>query len=157
MVRGWVFRGSVLKRRNYVCQALIESKIIAKNKNQKEIKFEKKIGSLTRSFHGSCDFKQFRRGRPKIGMGRVATRKNILIISYTKSCLKNRVHAASFFCQFHYFFKSLYAWVFQTFLIIQKYVHGMFFLRDLYLVLIRAERKQKPQTMKTLMVFSYSP
>ena len=73
MVRGRVFRGSVLKRRNYVCQALIESKIIAKNKNQKEIK----IGSLTRSFHGSCDFKQFRRGRPKIGMGRVATRKNI--------------------------------------------------------------------------------
>lgn len=66
-----------MKGRNYVCQALIESKIIAKNKNQKEIKFEKKIGSLTKSFHGSCDFKQFRRGKPMIGMGGVAMRKNI--------------------------------------------------------------------------------
>ena len=77
-----------MKRRNYVCQALIESKIIAKNKNQKEIKFEKKIGSLTRSFHGSCDFKQFRRGRPKIGMGRVATRKNIFDNKLYKVLLK---------------------------------------------------------------------
>lgn len=42
-------------------------------------------------------------------------------------------------------------------IIFQDYVHGMFFLRDLYLVLIRAERKQKLQTMKILMVFSYSP
>ena len=157
MVRGWVFRGSVLKRRNYVCQALIESKIIAKNKNQKEIKFEKKLDHLPGPFMVHVISSNSEEEGQRLGWEGLRRGRIFLIISYTKSGLESRVHAASFFCQFHHFLKSLYAWVFQTLLIIQKYVHGMFFLRDLPLVLIRAERKQKLQTMKTLMVFSYSP
>lgn len=98
-----------MKGRNYVCQALIGSKIIAKNKNKKEIKFEKKLDHLPGPFIVHVISSNSEEESQRLGWEGLRRGIIFLIISYTKSGLENTVHAASFFCQFHHFSKSLKA------------------------------------------------
>lgn len=93
-----------MKGRNYVCQPLIGSKIIAKNKNQKEIKFEKKLDHLPGPFMVHVISSNSKEESQRLGWEGLRRGRIFLIISYTKSGLENTMHAASFFCQFHYFF-----------------------------------------------------